>query len=330
MKRRLLAISMVSVMAMALAACGSGNGSSGQSAATEGGASGEKVYKVGICQALEHESLDAATKGFQDALSEKLGSNVEIDLQNAQGESTNNTTICNGFVSAQVDLILANATPALQAASAATADIPVLGTSVTDYASALGLTDFSGATGTNVSGTSDLAPIDKQEQIFKDLLPDAKTIGILYCSAEPNSIYQVEEFEKYAKEDSFETKVYTAADSNEIQTVTMKAVQECDAIYIPTDNTFAAAIETVKNVTSPENKPLVTGWGDLDAGFAAVSIDYHDLGYQTGEMAYEIMVNGADPATMEIAYADAVTKTVNEELCKSLGIEVSEGYEAAK
>ena len=328
MKRKVITLIIAAAMLVGLTACGStGADQAGGSAGAES-ADGQ-VYSVGICQALEHESLDAATEGFEAALKDKLGDNVEIDVQNPQGESANNATICNQFVSSQVDLILANATPALQAASQATADIPVLGTSVTDYASALGMQDFSGTTGTNVSGTSDLAPIDQQEDIFVDLLPDAKKIAILYCSAEPNSIYQAEAFEEEAAKDNIETVIYTAADSNEIQSVTTKAAQECDAIYIPTDNTFAAAIGTVKNVTAPANIPVVTGWGDVDTGIAAVSISYYDLGYQTGLMAYEILVNGADPATMEIETAAETTKTVNMALCESLGITVPEGYDPA-
>ena len=327
MKKRVLAIMIAAVLAVGLSACGSSSGGSGSAAAE--GASGDATYTVGICQALEHESLDAATEGFTAALKDQLGDDVEIELQNAQGESANNATICNQFVAEKVDLILANATPALQAASQATADIPVLGTSVTDYASALGLQDYDGMTGTNVSGTSDLAPIDEQEEIFVELLPEAKTVGILYCSAEPNSIYQSDAFEAAAKEDGIETIVYTAADSNEIQSVTTKAAQECDALYIPTDNTFAAAIGTVKNVVEPAQIPVVTGWGDVDTGIAAVSISYYDLGYQTGMMAYEILVNGADPAEMEIETADQTTKTVNKALCESLGITIPEGYEEA-
>ena len=329
MKKRVLAIIMASAMVIGLSACGS----SAESGAAGGSAQGESAagtYTVGICQALEHESLDAATEGFEAALKDKLGDSVEIELQNAQGESANNTTICNQFVSANVDLIMANATPALQAASQATADIPVLGTSVTDYASALGMSDFTGTTGTNVSGTSDLAPIDEQENIFVELLPEAKKVGILYCSAEPNSIYQSDAFEAEAKADGIETVVYTAADSNEIQTVTTKAVQECDALYIPTDNTFAAAIGTVKNIVQPAGIPVVTGWGDVDTGIAAVSISYYDLGYQTGLMAYEILANGANPGEMAVETADSTTKTVNAALCESLGITIPEGYEAAQ
>lgn len=339
-KRRFAAIALAGVMAFGLTACGSSNSQSAGSAssaaassASETSTSGEKntdaEYTVGVCQSLEHESLDAATKGFREELEKKLGDKVTIDVQNAQGESTNNSTICNKFVSNGYDLIMANATPALQAASQATDSIPVVGTSVTSYSDALGLKDFNGTTGTNVTGTSDLAPIDQQEDIFTDMMPNVKKIGILYCSAEPNSIVQAESFEKYAKEDGLSTKVYTAADSNEIQSVTTKACQECDALYIPTDNTFAAAIETVKNIVQPEKIPLVTGWGDTDAGVAAVSIDYYDLGAQTADMAYEILVNKKDPGEMEVQTADKTTKTYNKKLCKELNLTIPDGYTAA-
>lgn len=331
MKRRILAIAMVAAMAAALAACGSDGGS--QAAGSAGGEAAAEgaVYQVGIVQHVEHPALDAATQGFQDALTEKLGEgNVEFDVQNAQGESANNTTITNGFVSAKKDLIMANATPSLQAASAATSEIPILGTSVTDYATALGqdASTFAGTTGMNVSGTSDLAPIEQQEDMLVELLPDAKEVGIVYCSAEPNSIFQAHLFEEALEADGLSYTEYTAADSNEIQSVVTKACDNSDALYIPTDNTMANGIETVKNIVVPAGVPVIAGEeGICAAGIATLSISYYDLGVQTGNMAYEILANGADPSTMEIQYADAVTKEYNPEICEALGIEIPEGYE---
>ena len=197
MKKKLLSVVLTAVMAATvLTGCGStDNGTAsttaGSAAQTEAAASTDgKVYNIGICQLVEHEALDAATQGFQDALKEKLGDNVKFDLQNAQGEQTTAATICNGFVSDGVDLILANATSPLQSAAAATTSIPILGTSVTDYATALEISDWSGATGRNISGTSDLAPIEEQEAMLKELFPDVKQVGLLYCSAEANSLYQ--------------------------------------------------------------------------------------------------------------------------------------------
>lgn len=287
------------------------------------------TYKIGICQLVEHEALDAATKGFKDALTEKLGEGkVEFDEQNAQGESTNCSTICNGFVTNNVDLILGNATGALQAATQATADIPILGTSITDYGTALNIKDWTGKTGTNVSGTSDLAPIEQQEDMILELVPETKKVGILYCSSEPNSAYQSELMKKALKEDNIEYKEYTAADSNEIQSVTTTACNECDVLYVPTDNTMAASAETIKNVALPAGIPMIAGEkGICSAGIATLSIDYYSLGYQTGEMAYEILKNGKKPGDMEIQFADKFTKMYNEENCKALNITIPEGYE---
>lgn len=333
MKKKIVAILMTAVMAVGLAACG--NSSSGdadtqqkQESSASQEASSDKVYTIGICQLLEHQALDAATQGFQDALTEKLGDNVKFEVQNAQGESANCATICNNFVSGGVDLILANATGALQAAAAATNEIPILGTSVTDYATALSMSDFSGTTGVNISGTSDLAPLDQQEDMILELLPDTKTVGILYCSAEPNSKYQAEQMEKYLAEDGIEYKEYTAADSNEVQSVVTKACSEVDCLYVPTDNTLASAVQTIKNVVIPAGIPMIAGEaGICQAGIATLSISYYDLGYQTGQMAYDVLVNGADVSSMEIQTAPNVTKLYNKENCEALGITIPEGYE---
>ncbi|MCI9080501.1 MAG: ABC transporter substrate-binding protein [Lachnospiraceae bacterium] len=333
--KKIISVLTVAAMMTALAACGNGDGSSnGGSSASNTGSSASsggdnKVYHVGICQLLEHEALDSATKGFQDALTEKLGEgNVEFDLQNAQGESTNCSTICNGFVTNNVDLIMANATGALQAAVSATNSIPILGTSITDYATALNLSDWEGHTGTNVSGTSDLAPIDQQEDMILEILPDVKTVGIAYCSSEPNSSYQAGLMKKALEEDNIAYKEYTAADSNEIQSVITTACDECDALYVPTDNTMASSVETIKNVVVPAGVPLFAGEAGLCvAGVATLSISYYDIGKLTGEMAYEILVNGKDAGTMDIQTAPNVTKLYNKEICETLNITVPEGYE---
>ncbi len=289
-----------------------------------------KVYTIGICQLVQHEALDAATKGFKDVLTEKLGDNVKFDEQNANGESTNCTTICNGFVAENVDLILANATGALQAASAATATTPILGTSVTDYATALSIDDWTGATGTNISGTSDLAPIDEQAAMLIEMFPDVKQVGILYCSAEANSKYQATLFGNALTEAGIAFKEYSAADTNEISTVCTTAVSECDVIYIPTDNTMASSTETIKNIVVPAGIPVIAGEEGIckGCGVATLSISYEDLGRATGEMAYEILVNGADITTMSVRFAPNVTKKYNAELCEQLGITPPEGYVA--
>lgn len=323
--KKVTAILLTAVMTAALAACGSSSGSSGDDAGGSG------TYTIGICQQMEHAALDAATEGFQDACRELFGEdNVEFDVQNAQGEQTMCSTIVNNFVSSDVDLILANATLPLQTAAQATSDIPILGTSVTDYGSALGIDDWTGATGVNISGTSDLAPIEEQEDMLLELVPEAQTVGILYCSAESNSKYQAELFEAELEADGISYKEYTAADSNEIQSVTQNAVEECDAIYIPTDNTMASNTQIINNICLPAKVPVIAGEEGIcsGCGVATLSISYYDLGYQTGEMAYKILEEGADISTMDVETAAQVTKKYNPTICEELGITIPEGYEA--
>ena len=313
--------------AMTFAGCGNTSDTgTGDSANTEG-----KVYNVGICQLVEHAALDAATQGFKDKLTELLGAdNVVFYEQNAQGESTNCSTICQGFVSNGYDLILANATPALQAAAASTNAIPILGTSVTDYGTALDISDWTGTTGTNISGTADLAPIEEQEKMLKELFPDVKQVGILYCSSEANSKYQAQKFGEALSADGIAFKEYSAADSNEIQSITNTAVGECDVLYIPTDNTMASNTEIIKNICVPAGIPVIAGEEGIckGCGVATLSISYYDLGTTTGEMAYEILTQGKNPGEMEIRYAPNVVKEYNAEICESLGITVPEGYTA--
>ena len=290
----------------------------------------EGTYTVGVCQLVQHPALDAATQGFQDALTEKAGESVTFDVQNASGDSNTCSTIVNGFVADNVDLIMANATPALQAAVAATGDIPILGTSVTDYATALDIEDWTGATGINVSGTSDLAPLDEQAAMLNELFPDAKVVGLLYCSAEPNSKYQVDVITGYLTELGYECVEYTFADSNDVASVAQSACDGSDVIYIPTDNTAASCTEAIRNVVEPAQKPVIAGEEGIckGCGVATLSISYYDLGYSTGEMAYEVLVNGADVATMNVAFAPNVTKEYNAELCDLLGVTVPEDYVA--
>jgi len=347
--KKVLAVALSLVMAGSLAACGSSStetkasetagaaetaaestAESGSEAASEVSTDG-KVYNIGICQLVQHEALDAATQGFKDVLTEKLGADhVKFDEQNANGESTNCTTICTGFAASGVDLILANATGALQAASAATATIPILGTSVTDYATALSIDDWTGATGTNISGTSDLAPIDEQAKMLLEMFPDVKQVGILYCSAEANSKYQATLFANALADAGVACKEYSAADTNEISTVCTTAIGECDVLYLPTDNTMASSTETIKNIVVPAGIPVIAGEEGIcrGCGVATLSISYEDLGRATGEMAYEILVEGADVSTMDVRFAPNVTKKYNASICAELGITAPEGYEA--
>lgn len=357
MKKKAISLLMATVMiAATLAGCGSdGNDSNTDSSASAGNdttqaavgetadtdisgtsddadaSSSGQVYNIGICQLLEHPALDEATNGFRDALKELLGEeNVNFDFQNAQGEQTNCATITTSFVTDGVDLILANATAPLQAAAAATNTIPILGTSITDYATALDIADWTGATGTNISGTSDLAPIDEQENMLVELFPDAQKVGILYCSAEANSKYQADLFEACLEEDGIAYEEYTMADTNEIQAVVTSACDSCDVLYIPTDNTLAGSTELVNNIALPAGIPIIAGEEGIcsGCGVATLSIKYYDIGYTAGEMAYDILVNGADVSTMEIKYAPQVTKKYNSSICETLGIQIPDDYEA--
>ena len=322
MKKTFKAIISVLLVAVIVVAC--------FTACTNNANNGEKVYKVGICQLTQHEALDAATKGFRDALTEKLGDKVVFDEQNASGESTNCTTIVSKFVSDKVDLILANATPALTAATEATNTIPIVGTSITDYATALAISNWSGKTGINVTGTADLAPLKDQAAMIKELVPNAKTVGILYCSAEPNSKYQSDIVKSELEALGYEVKVYTFVDSNDVLAVTQSAVQNCQALYIPTDNTAASNTELINSVTEPAKVPIVAGEEGIckGCGVATLSISYYDIGYKAGLMAYEILVNGANPADMEIAYADSTTKKYMADRAAAIGVTIPDGYEA--
>ena len=288
------------------------------------------TYTVGICQLVQHPALDAATEGFKRALTEKLGDKVTFDEQNASGDSATCTTIVNQFVSSNVDLIMANATPAVQAAVAGPATIPILGTSVTEYGVALGIKDFSGKTGVNVSGTSDLAPLDKQAAMVKELLPEAKNVGILYCSNEANSKYQVEVVGKELTKLGLNVTEYSFADSNDIAQVVTKACEEVDALYVPTDNKCADNAELINNIAEPAGIPIIAGEEGIckGCGIATLSISYDTIGYATGLMAYDILVNGKNPADMEIQYDDAPVYKYDAARCEKLNIEVPDNYEA--
>ena len=326
MKKKALALALAAALALSLFACGKTEEASSDSSTAEA----SKTYVVGICQLVQHPALDAATEGFKAALTEKLGDAVTFEEQNAAGDSATCTTICNQFVTDGVNLIMANATPALQAAQTATADIPILGTSVTDYASALGISGWTGATGTNISGTSDLAPLDGQANMLKELFPDAKTVGILYCSGEPNSVYQADTITPLLETLGYTVKAYTFADSNDVASVTGTACGECDVLYIPTDNVAASCTEAINNVALPAGIPIIAGEEGIckGCGVATLSISYYDLGYATGEMAYEILVNGADVSTMDIQFAPAFTKEYNASICQQLGITAPSDYTA--
>lgn len=293
----------------------------------------DKVYNIGICQLIQHEALDSATKGFRDTLTEKLGEDkVKFDEQNAQGDSANCTTICNQFVSSNVDLMMGNGTAALQAAYTASPDIPILGTSITDYGTALDINDWTGVSGMNVSGTSDLAPLDEQASMLNEIFPDAKNVGILYCSAEANSKYQSDTITPMLEKFGYKVKAYTFSDSNDVANVVKVACDENDVLYIPTDNTAASNTGIINNVAVPTKTPIVAGEEGIcsGCGVATLSIDYYELGQKTGEMAYDILVNGADVSKMKVEFAPNVTKKYDADRCKELGIKIPDGYTAIK
>ena len=332
-RRSFLSAAAVCGAAAALTACGGSSSSTAASstassaAASSAAADGQK-YTVGICQLVEHAALDAATQGFEDALTAQFGENVTFDFQNAQNDSATCATIANGFVSSGVDLIMANATPALQAAQAATNTIPVLGTSVTEYGVALGIEDFSGTVGTNVSGTSDLAPLDQQAAMINEWFPDAKTVGLLYCSAEPNSQYQVDVVQAELEKLGYTCTQYPFSDTNDMASVTQNAADHSEILYVPTDNTVANNAGIVDNICHGK-LPVFTGEEGICAGcgVATLSISYYDLGVATGKMAVKILTGESNVSEMPIEYAPQFTKKFNEAICADLGLTPPDGYE---
>ena len=304
------------LMLLTMTACG------GNAAADDG------KYYIGICQLVTHDALDAATNGFMDAVKAELGEeNVKFDLQNAAGDANTCASIANAFVAAEVDLIMANATPAVQNAAAATADIPILGTSVTEYGVALDIKDFTGTVGGNVSGTSDLAPLEDQAAMLQEWFPDAKNVGLLYCAAEPNSKYQVDTISTLLTEKGYTCKMFPFADSNDMAAVTNGACEFSDVIYVPTDNTVASSTDIIDGICRPAGVPIIAGEEGICAGcgVATLSISYYDLGCTTGQMAAKILKGEADISTMKIEYAPAVKK-FNPEICDALGLTAPEGY----
>ena len=328
-KRSLCAALLAGLMVTAV--CLTGCGKKADDNAGGGSSDPDKVYQVGVCQLTQHDALDAATQGFVDALNTILGSeHVTIDVQVASGDSTTCTPIVNSFVNKKVDLIMANATPALQAAYNATTSIPILGTSVTEYGVALGLSDFSGTVGGNISGTSDLAPLDQQAEMLHTWFPDAQTVGLLYCSAEPNSQYQVDTVQGYLEDLGYTCTQYSFSDSNDLSAVASSACTASDVLYVPTDNTAANNAELIGNISLDTGTPIIAGEEGIckGCGVATLTISYYDIGYKTGEMAYDILVNGADPATMPIEYAPQFTPKYNPTMCEALGLTPPDGYEA--
>lgn len=326
--KKLTVIMMAMTLAFGMTACGSSEAPAGDAGST--GENTGDVYKIGIVQLVEHEALDAATEGFMQAVKDGLGEDaVEFDVQNGQNDSNTCSTIANQFVSNGVDLIMANATPALQAATAATAEIPILGTSVTEYGVALAIDDFDGVVGGNVSGTSDLAPLDEQAAMITEWFPEAKNVGLIYCSAEANSQYQVDVVKENLEEAGINATLYSFSDSNDLSSVCTTAAENNDVIYVPTDNTVAANTGIIDSICQTAGVPVIAGEEGIckGCGVATLSISYYDLGYTTGLMAVQILGEGADISTMPIEYT-TTTKKYNQTICDALGIPPMEGYEA--
>ena len=344
--KKMIALAMAMTMGLNLVACGSSDTAASTDSAAETTEAAEDTadaaeetevpsaggsYTIGICQLVQHDALDAATQGFKDAIVEELGEDaVTFEEQNAQGDSNTCATIINGFVSDDVDLILANATPALQAAQAGTSEIPVLGTSVTEYGVALGIDDFDGTVGGNISGTSDLAPLDEQAAMLNELFPDAKNVGLLYCTAEANSQYQVDVVQAALEDLGYTCKQYGFSDSNDLSSVTTTAADESDVIYVPTDNTVANNTEIVNNICQPAGVPVIAGEEGIckGCGVATLSISYYDLGVATGKMAVKILTGESNISEMPIEYAPQFTKKYNPTLCDALGVTIPDDYVA--
>ena len=278
-------------------------------------------YTVGVCQLMVHDSLDQATKGFTEALTAALeaeGKTVAFDTQVA-GEPDLCTTVINTFTAKNVDLIMANATPALTAAATATTTIPVLGTSVTDYEST-----FAGAIPANVSGTSDAVPFDEQAKMMIDTLGlvAGDMVGVIYCTGESNSLIQYEAVKALFEAEGIVVKAYTFSETTELQALTPSAADECKAIYIPSDNTVAANDTIVGTICNEKNVPVYTSYGGAIC-YASLAIDYYELGAETGKMAAEILLGTKTVADLEVKTL-VPTVVYNKELCSALGIEVPE------
>ena len=317
--KRILAALLAIVMIVSVGAC------------MTGCSSDDGKYTIGVCQLVAHEALDAATQGFIDTVTAEFGKeNVEVIVKKGAGDGTDMNAIINDFVTKKVDLILANATAALQAAANSTEEIPILGTSITEYGVALDIDDFNGTVGGNVSGTSDLAPLDKQADMVLEIVPNAKKVGMLYCSAEPNSAYQVKVVTDLLKSKGLEVKNFSFTASSDVALVAAAAAAECDVIYIPTDNTAASCTETINNAVLPTKTPVIAGEAGIckGCGAATLSISYYDLGVTTGKMAIDILKGDKDISEMPIQYAGSSEKMYNKANCDALGITVSADYTA--
>ena len=319
-KVKLLALGVTTMLATGImAGCG------GSEQASSGGG---KTYKIGVVQLVEHSALDAANKGFVDGLKElgfEEGKNVTFDQQNAQADQSNLQNIAQRFVSGKMDLICAIATPAAQSIANATKDIPILGTAITDYVGAK-LAASNDKPGANVSGTSDMNPIKEQVDLLQKLCPNAKTIGVIYCSSEVNSEVQVKAMAEYAASKGLMVKTATISTVNDIQQAAQSLVGDVDAFYVPTDNVIASAMPTLVAITDAAKKPVICGEPNMvkAGGLATYGIDYYKLGVQTGHMAADVLEGKAKPADMPIQTAKDLKVVINKKNAAALGITLPE------
>lgn len=321
---------LMSLLALVLVAgCSSNAPAKEETPAADATEETAEVVTIGAIQYVQHVALDSATEGFKDALAEGgyvEGENLVFDYQNAGADASNCETIANKFVNDGVDLIFANATPAAQAVLAKTTDTPILITSVTDPETS-GLVEANAAPGGNLTGTSDLTPVTEQIDLLTKIFPDAKTVGIMYCGSEDNSIFQADMAKAAVEAAGLEWTEVTVSDSNAIQSSVEAIVGKCDVIYIPTDNLLAEGMSLVSQVATAAGKAIICGEEGMciNGGLATYGINYYNLGKLTGEMAIKIL-NGADPATMAIGYlaAEDCELTINKTIADELGIEIPE------
>ncbi len=329
---KLAALVLAVALLAALAGCGNNAATQPQtspeasSGTGENPSTAEKTFKIGILQLVEHPALDAARDGFIQALADNGyvdGKNITLDVQNAQNDKTNMKTICQRFVNNNADLVLAIATPAAQAIAAETTTIPILGTAVTDYVGA-NLVDSNEAPGGNVSGTSDMNPIKEQIDLLVKLVPEAKTVGLLYTSGEDNSVIQANIVKETCETLGLKVVEATVASGNDVQQVTQSLVGNVDAVYIPTDNTFASAMPVAADILNGAKIPTICGESNmvLNGGLATLGLNYYNLGYQTGEMAVRILKGEATPATMPIETQKNYDFTINGEVAEAIGLTI--------
>ncbi len=321
--KKIAALALSGLMMVSVFAGCSAQNNKNDTSTSGNAADASKTYTVGICQLMKHNALDKATEGFQTALKDKLGDKITFDLQVA-GEAKNCTALAEKFVSANVDLIMANGTPALTACYNKTSEIPIVATSITNFATALKL-DFEpeGKSGVNVTGTHDLAPLDKQAEQLMYFFPDAKKVGIFYCTSEANSKYQADGMKELLEAKGVTVTYYTFKDTTDLQTVITKAAAESEVVYIPTDNTAAKNCDVIRSVCEDAKTPIIAGETDIAKNTNAVatySINFYDIGYNAGLMAYEILVNGSNPSEMNIKAPEKLTAQYNKDAVEKYGV----------